>query len=105
MPKPSPAAPASDIPLGAPPSSLLGPFFKEPAFETPPVPACERQGLLDSLSTVVAACHKCAYLAETRTQTVFGTGPAETRLMFIGEARAPTKTDRASHSSAVPDSS
>ena len=26
------------------------------------------------------------YLAETRTQTVFGTGPAETRLMFIGEA-------------------
>ena len=35
---------------------------------------------------VVAGCRKCAYLAETRTQTVFGTGPAETRLMFVGEA-------------------
>ena len=34
----------------------------------------------------MAGCRKCAYLAETRTQTVFGTGPAETRLMFIGEA-------------------
>ena len=53
---------------------------------TPPVPACDRPALLESLASVVAACRKCAYLAETRTQTVFGTGPAETRLMFIGEA-------------------
>ena len=84
--KPSPPRAVSDPPIGAPPSSLLGPLFKEPAFENPPVPACDRQGLLDSLASVVAACHKCAYLAETRTQTVFGTGPAETRLMFVGEA-------------------
>ncbi len=72
--------------MAAPPSALLGPLFKEPEFETPPVPACDRPALLESLASVVAGCRKCAYLAETRTQTVFGTGPAETRLMFIGEA-------------------
>ncbi len=42
--------------------------------------------MLQALAGVVAECRKCAYLAETRTQTVFGTGPPETRLMFIGEA-------------------
>jgi uracil-DNA glycosylase len=73
-------------PVAAPPSSLLGPLFKEPGFDTPPVPACDRPALLTSLAAVVAQCRKCAYLAETRTQTVFGAGPAETRLMFIGEA-------------------
>jgi DNA polymerase len=42
--------------------------------------------LLEALASVVAGCRKCRYLAETRTQTVFGTGSHETRLMFIGEA-------------------
>ena len=31
-------------------------------------------------------CRRCEHLAETRTQTVFGTGRADPRLMFIGEA-------------------
>jgi uracil-DNA glycosylase len=74
------------LPAAAPPSSLLGPLFKEPGFDTPPVPPCDRPALLASLASVVAGCRKCAYLAETRTQTVFGTGPPQTRLMFIGEA-------------------
>jgi uracil-DNA glycosylase len=74
------------LPAAAPPSSLLGPLFKEPGFETPPIPPSDRPALLASLASVVAGCHKCAYLAETRIQTVFGTGPAQTRLMFIGEA-------------------
>jgi uracil-DNA glycosylase len=82
----TPMRPVRDLPAAAPPSALLGPFFKEPGFLTPPVPACERPALLESLASVVAGCRKCAYLAETRTQTVFGTGAAETRLMFIGEA-------------------
>ncbi len=67
-------------------ASLLGPLFKEPGFDTPPVPPADRTALLESLASVVSACRKCAYLAETRTQTVFGTGPPQTRLMFIGEA-------------------
>ena len=34
----------------------------------------------------MAVCRRCPHLAETRTQTVFGTGKPDTRLMFIGEA-------------------
>ncbi len=70
----------------ASPSSLLGPVLTESGFDSPPAPACERPLLLDSLAQTVAGCRKCAYLAETRTQTVFGTGSSETRLMFVGEA-------------------
>ncbi|HYW79869.1 MAG TPA: uracil-DNA glycosylase [Thermoguttaceae bacterium] len=34
----------------------------------------------------VAACTRCAELAETRTQTVFGVGNPNARLVFLGEA-------------------
>jgi uracil-DNA glycosylase family 4 len=34
----------------------------------------------------VAGCTRCSELASTRTQTVFGTGPANARLVFFGEA-------------------
>jgi DNA polymerase len=78
--------PAPPLMTVAAPSSLLGPLLTESGFETSPVPACERQAKLDSLAGLVAGCRKCAYLAETRTQIVFGTGSAETRLMFVGEA-------------------
>lgn len=41
---------------------------------------------LDSLAREVAACTRCAELAATRTQTVFGVGDAHARLCFLGEA-------------------
>ena len=34
----------------------------------------------------VAACTRCSELASTRTQTVFGAGNPEARLVFVGEA-------------------
>ncbi len=34
----------------------------------------------------VAACKRCAELASTRTQTVFGVGNPQARLVFLGEA-------------------
>jgi DNA polymerase len=40
---------------------------------------------LAELSKIVSVCTKCA-LHETRTQTVFGTGHPNAKLMFIGEA-------------------
>lgn len=43
----------------------------------------------DALAVVqkkVAACTRCSELASTRTQTVFGTGNPEARLVFLGEA-------------------
>ena len=42
--------------------------------------------LLAELEQEVAGCQRCEELACTRTQTVFGVGPANPRLCFFGEA-------------------
>jgi len=58
-----------------------------PAEASPqPAPAEDRAAALAKLARRVAACTRCAELARTRTQTVFGTGNPHARLMFIGEA-------------------
>lgn len=44
------------------------------------------QHQLDLLAREVAECRRCAELALERTQTVFGTGNPQARLVFIGEA-------------------
>jgi uracil-DNA glycosylase len=41
---------------------------------------------LEALHPLVAACTRCAELAQTRTQTVFGVGNSNARLWFLGEA-------------------
>ncbi len=41
---------------------------------------------LELLAQVVAGCTRCTELASTRTQTVFGDGNPNTRLVFLGEA-------------------
>ena len=41
---------------------------------------------LEIVSARVAACTRCQELADTRTQTVFGVGNPDARLLFIGEA-------------------
>lgn len=46
----------------------------------------ERESKLASLGERVAACQKCQELADTRTQTVFGVGNPEAKILFIGEA-------------------
>ena len=44
----------------------------------------ERQTKLDAIRAEVAACRSCD-LCRTRTQTVFGVGDPETRILFVGE--------------------
>lgn len=51
-----------------------------------PIAAADRQALLDELNSEVRACQLCRELACTRTQTVFGVGPARPRVVFFGEA-------------------
>src|SRR5579871_1992281 len=52
-----------------------------------PVPSVEeRRHALEVLAQRVAGCTRCAELAATRTQTVFGVGKIDTELCFIGEA-------------------
>ncbi|MCA9261430.1 MAG: uracil-DNA glycosylase [Planctomycetales bacterium] len=45
-----------------------------------------KQAGLCILMESVATCRRCAELADTRKQTVFGVGNASARIMFIGEA-------------------
>lgn len=46
----------------------------------------DRAAALETLSQCVAGCTRCTELAETRTQTVFGVGDPEAKILFVGEA-------------------
>jgi uracil-DNA glycosylase len=48
--------------------------------------ALNKAELLEPIRKRVCACTKCAHLACSRTQTVFGVGNPDADLMFIGEA-------------------
>jgi DNA polymerase len=50
------------------------------------MPRDERQEKLRILASRVAQCTRCAELSATRTQTVFGVGNPEAKVMFLGEA-------------------
>ena len=49
-------------------------------------PASNKSELLEPIRERVRVCTKCAHLACSRTQTVFGVGNSDANLMFIGEA-------------------
>ena len=55
-------------------------------FGRQPQKARDKAELLASVGERVRACTKCAHLACSRTQTVFGVGNPDADLMFIGEA-------------------
>jgi DNA polymerase len=67
-------------PQPSPPASPTAPAVAQT------VPPAERMPKLEIIRREVAACTRCAELAATRTQTVFGVGNINARLMFIGEA-------------------
>ncbi len=50
------------------------------------LPLAQRQQQLTVLQDLVAGCTRCAELASSRTQTVFGVGAPAARLVFVGEA-------------------
>ena len=52
----------------------------------PTMTVAERQAALNEMCSDVAACVRCAELASQRTQTVFGVGNPQARLVFVGEA-------------------
>lgn len=64
-------------------SSVCGAAQPAPADGLAPNP--DAVARLDELNGEVAACRRCA-LAETRTNTVFGSGNPGARLVFVGEA-------------------
>jgi len=48
--------------------------------------AGDKSASLHELAQIVAKCRRCQELASTRTQTVFGVGDPDAKIMFIGEA-------------------
>jgi uracil-DNA glycosylase family 4 len=84
----APTAPASSYvlskPAGAPIGSLLDAADQIAA--APTLSSTEKLAQLQVLQTEVAACARCSELASTRTQTVFGVGNPNPRLVFVGEA-------------------
>ncbi len=60
-----------------------GDLFAEPV---PQLSVEQRRTSLDLLIEQISTCSRCAELASTRTQTVFGEGPLDPELCFIGEA-------------------
>ncbi len=53
--------------------------------KTTPAVAVDKPSALASLASAVAACTACG-LHKTRTQTVFGSGSPDAKIMFVGEA-------------------
>ncbi len=52
----------------------------------PPLPSDQRGPALEIIRHEVAGCIRCPQLASTRMQTVFGTGDADAKICFVGEA-------------------
>lgn len=61
-------------------------LFGEAKFDEAAISPDERGDALERLRAEVAGCLRCPALVATRTQTVFGVGNPNARLMFIGEA-------------------
>jgi DNA polymerase len=81
----STVSPPVRSPMAAP-LTAAGSLFGSLDFDTPPVPAAERTATLQTLAAEVSVCRRCPELALHRTQTVFGVGNPQARLMFVGEA-------------------
>ena len=54
--------------------------------DVPLTTAAQKSAVLCRIAEVVAKCKRCTELASARTQTVFGVGDTDARVMFIGEA-------------------
>jgi len=70
----------------AAPSPVLRLEPREGTSSTGQWPPAEKIASLGAIRERVRACTKCAHLACSRTQTVFGVGNPDADLMFIGEA-------------------
>lgn len=84
-PQPSPEEKQEAVqqPASLPPKRSL---FERSKAEMPVLTHDERKNELKIVQDEVASCTRCAELAATRTQTVFGVGNPSAQLCFLGEA-------------------
>ena len=82
--KPSPPPRRLSPPTALP---IVTPAVQTALIESPPLDDLEqRRQALAELARQVSQCVRCPQLASTRTQTVFGVGPLDPELCFVGEA-------------------
>ncbi len=74
---PSPGTERKDLPPGASPACRT---------PLPPRPEGDPAKSMEALRKEALACRRCHNLAASRANVVFGTGKADARLMFVGEA-------------------
>jgi DNA polymerase len=80
----APAPAPVSLPMLPGPHTLFS--ADEPASATAALTLDQRKEALAALARRVAQCTRCAALAATRTQTVFGVGALDPELCFVGEA-------------------
>ncbi len=88
--EPPTARPLPPKPPVAPPPVATSLFDSEES-SPPALSAEQRPAALEVIATEVAACTRCPILVANRTQTVFGEGNPNARLMFIGEGPGATE--------------
>lgn len=81
---------AVDLPAGTPssddlPDDISPAVALEPRMESDMTPE-QKSDKLRKLASEVSHCTRCRELAETRTQTVFGVGNPDAKILFVGEA-------------------
>ena len=80
--KPAAATPAPATPTArAKPETLVA----QDAPYSAPLPSSERAGALAVIQQEVTSCTLCPQLSDFRTNTVFGSGDPNSRLVFVGE--------------------
>jgi DNA polymerase len=67
-------------------SPVAAPAPTPPPVEVFPTSGAGKLERFEQLRAAVAPCVKCPNLARSRTQTVFGVGTLDARIMFVGEA-------------------
>src|SRR3954470_12733471 len=81
------------VPRGAPvPLRVVAPAADASvrvAAEAPADPLEARRQELATLAAEAEACDRCSELFSTRTQTVFGVGPLDPEVAFVGQAPGP----------------
>ena len=77
--------PAAAVPRGLPQDGVVGKGFSPLQCLDPPA-ASQRGAVLTALEQAVSGCQRCAELACSRQQTVFGCGDVAARICFLGEA-------------------
>ena len=79
------ASPVGEVPVSVAPSKSEPFRVYEPTGDSTAPEFAERTDRLRVICADVARCARCAELASSRTQTVFGSGNPTSELVFVGE--------------------